>query len=97
MTTVPSAGVSGNTTEAIRLFRSYTADRCDVWQLAGQRNAKYRAHIMSALRGRRVPQSQSGVNALRSALCEALDVTWQCLAECEDQLRNRCLWEGGAA
>ena len=50
--------------EAIRLLGAYTANRFDVWTIAGNARASCRAHVMSALLGRKTPQSKSGVNAI---------------------------------
>lgn len=53
--------------EAVRLLGAYTAGTYDLWSLAGPAKASCRAHIMSALQGRKVPQKESGVTMLRSA------------------------------
>lgn len=54
--------------EACRLLAAYTAYRIDPWILAGPAKASCRAHVMSALMGRRMPQSKSGVSALKDEL-----------------------------
>lgn len=56
-----------NHIEALKLLRTYTAGRFDVWALAGNSKASCRAHIMSTLTGVKVPQSKAGVNAIRDA------------------------------
>ena len=72
-------------TEALRLYRLYAeyapGEYYSPWDLSGPRCAKARAQIMSALQGQRVPQAKSGVNALRSALYQALDVTGRSLGD----------------
>lgn len=80
--------------EAIQSFRAATRDRCDAWELAGRSNAPTRARIMSGLAGKRMPQSKSGVNALRDALATAVGVEWrpsECLHTYESNLRAAIL------
>lgn len=67
-------------TEALKLLQTYTAGRFDVWNLFGPAKASCRAHIMSALAGKRIPQSQSGVNALRAAFYEIAKPEGSCPA-----------------
>lgn len=50
--------------EACRLLHVYTGGRCDVWALAGPAKASCRAHVMSALMGKKMPQAKSGVTAI---------------------------------
>ena len=56
-----------NTREAVRLLGVYTAGRFDLWALAGPARASCRAHVASALAGRKVPQSKAGVTMLRDS------------------------------
>jgi len=53
--------------EALRLLGVYTSNIFDFWRLAGPNNAKMRTAVMSALLGRKVPQKDAGVNAMRDA------------------------------
>lgn len=53
--------------DAIKLLGVYTAGSFDVWMLAGSSKATCRAHVMSALYGRKVPQREAGVTAMREA------------------------------
>ena len=76
--------------EAVRLFGVYTAGRFQLWGLAGSAKAGCRAHIMSALVGSRVPQSKSGINALRDALYPALGVVGNCEAARVSDLGEKC-------
>lgn len=59
--------MNANIKEAVRVLAAYTADRFDLWALAGGARASCRAHVMSVLLGRKVPQSKSGVFAMREA------------------------------
>jgi hypothetical protein len=72
-----------NLPKAIHLLGAHTGGRFDVWMLAGSARASARAWILSELTGRKVPQSQAGVNALRSALYAAAGVTGDCEAHRE--------------
>src|SRR2546426_5946521 len=74
-----------NLKEALRVLGSYTAERYDVWMLAGNSRASYRAQVMSVLKGIRVPQSKAGVHALRAALYEAANIERDCLADKDDK------------
>ncbi len=75
-----------NIREALRLLGVYTAGRYDVWILAGSQRASARAHIMAELLGvPKVPQSKSGVNALRAAFYAACNVTGEYEALREDR------------
>lgn len=64
--------MNDNLSEGIRLLGAYTAGRFDIWSLAGSYKAGCRAHVMSGLMGRRVPQSKSGVTALQSAFYDVI-------------------------
>ena len=80
--------------DAIQLFRTTTDDHCDPWALAGRANAATRARIMSGLAGKRMPQSKSGVNALRKALASAVGVKWEsgeCMHEYEENIKAKLL------
>lgn len=79
-----------NLSEAIHLLGIYTADRFDLWLLAGKQKASSRAHILSFLTGENVPQSKAGVNALRDAFYHAMDVTGETPAEREDCFVAAC-------
>lgn len=70
--------------EALRLLGVYTARRYDVWLLMGSGKASCRAHIMSALHGKNMPQSKSGVNALRDAFYGMCNPQGECDAVRED-------------
>jgi hypothetical protein len=74
--------------EALKLMGVYTGGRFGAWALAGGAKASCRADIMSALAGKRIPQSKSGVNALNDALYAAVGVKGGCPAECERRLRR---------
>jgi len=79
-----------NTQEAIRVLGIYTAGRFDIWMLAGSSKASCRAHVMSVLQGKRVPQSQSGITAIRSAFYEALSITGECEAHRQESFQSVC-------
>lgn len=53
---------------AIKLLGIYTGGKFDVWLLAGSAKASCRAHVMSVLHGTKIPQSKSGITAIREAL-----------------------------
>lgn len=57
-----------NELEALRLTGVYTAGHFDLWTLVGPAKATCRAHIMSVLRGHRVPQARAGITVLQSTL-----------------------------
>lgn len=76
--------ITENLREAIRLYGVYTAWQFTDFHLLGSAKASCRAHIMSALAGKRVPQSKSGINAMREALWPLMGVTGDCLAARED-------------
>lgn len=66
--------------KALSLLSTYTAGSFNFWQLAGSSKASCRAHIMSVLKGKKVPQSKSGVNALQSAFYEFATIEDGCEA-----------------
>ena len=74
---------------ALLLLSQYTNGRCCVWEMAGGRYAAARARIMSALAGRRIPQTQSGVTALQAALFASVGAVGDCLAAKENDFLNR--------
>lgn len=69
--TIPTT--AAQTAEAVRLLGVYTAGRFDIWMLAGNHKGTCRAHVMSALMGRKMPQSKSGVTMLRTAFYERVE------------------------
>lgn len=79
-----------NTREAIRLLGAYTAGRFDIWILAGSARASCRAHVLSALTGKKVPQRMAGVTALRSAFYTALEIAGECEAHREENFVAAC-------
>ena len=80
------------TKEALRLLGIYTTGRFDIWALAGDAKASCRAHVMSALLGRKVPRSKSGVTAIREELYSRGNITGTCGAHRED---NFLKWAKG--
>ena len=70
--------------EALRLLGIYTAGRYDIWALAGPRKASCRAHVLSTLLAKSVPQSKAGVNAIRDAFYSACNVTGETINEREE-------------
>ena len=82
--------MSENVKEAIRLTGIYTGYTYNLWALAGNAKAGCRAHIMSALVGKRMPQSKSGVTALRSALYSTLGIDGTCIADEEEKFKVIC-------
>jgi hypothetical protein len=74
--------------EATKLLGTYTAGRFDIWALAGSSRASCRAHVMSALMGRRIPQSKSGIYALREEFERRAGACGECNAERETNFRN---------
>ena len=78
-----------NVKEALKLLGIYTAGSFDIWTLAGPVKASCRAHILSTLVGGKVPQSKSGVNALRDAFYAVAEITGEYPAERE---RNFIAW-----
>ncbi len=79
-----------NVERAVRLLGVYSAGRFDIWALAGSARGSQRAHVLSALAGVKVPQSKAGVNAIRSALYEAIGITGECEAHREDSFILHC-------
>ena len=71
-------------TSALEVLSAYTAGRLDIWALAGNARASCRAHVLSVLTGRKVPQSQSGITAIRSAFYTRLGIEGNCEATRED-------------
>ena len=78
---------SGHLREALRLLGIYTAGTFSLWQLAGPAKASCRAHIATALAGRKVPQSKAGVSALRDSFYACLRPAGDCIAAREDGFR----------
>lgn len=58
--------MNANLVQAVSLLGIYTARRYSFWFLAGPSKASCRAHIMSALLGRKATQRESGVCAMRA-------------------------------
>lgn len=54
--------------DAIRLLGVCTAYRFDPLTLSGNTKASCRAHIMSVLHDKKIPQSKNGVNAMIESL-----------------------------
>ncbi len=75
---------------AVRLLGAYTAERFDVWALAGRAKASCRAHIMGALLDRKATQRESGVTALRSEFYSQMGIKGSCLAVREDVFIASC-------
>lgn len=69
---------------ALKLLGTYTAGRFDFWMLAGPTKASCRAHIMSELMGKKMPQSKSGVTAMRDAFYEIAKPEGNCIAAREE-------------
>ncbi len=87
--------VPDNVFTAVNVLSANARGSFDCWNLAGDSFASTRAAIMSELRGHRVPQSRSGVLALRSeffstatALGASLDGS--CIAERDEQFFAWC-------
>jgi hypothetical protein len=76
--------------EAIRLLGIYTAGRYDIWVLAGRAKASCRAHVLSTLLGKTVPQSKAGVNAIRDAFYSACKITGETPSEREQNFAHVC-------
>ena len=55
-----------NQIAALQLLKVYTRGTFDFWDMMGPYNAAERAEVMTALCGKRVPQSRSGVTQMRS-------------------------------
>jgi len=73
-------------TEAKRLFRVYTGDTGRIDALYGPAKAGCRAHILSALEGKRVPQSRAGWRVFRKAMFDLFGASGNCLAARESSL-----------
>ena len=73
-----------NQLKALQLLKALTRDRFDIWMLAGSSNARLRAALMSELTGSKVPQSKSGVNAIRDAFYAVGNISGDCLYEQEN-------------
>lgn len=82
--------MTDNLSEGIRLLGAYTAGRFDIWALAGSYKAGCRAHVMSGLMGRRVPQSKAGVTALQSAFYAQIKPAGDCSAARDDAFVEFC-------
>jgi hypothetical protein len=78
------------TIEAIQLLAAFTRDRFDIWMLAGSGNAAHRARLMGILLSAKTTQAKSGVNAIRDAFYERLQITGECIAHREDNFREAC-------
>lgn len=73
--------------EAVRRLAAYTGDRCDVWMMAGPARAQGRARVMSALVGQLVPQSRSGVNAIRAEFLRRFGIEGGTIHAQDERLR----------
>lgn len=69
-----------STLSALKYLGAYTAGQFDFWMLAGNQKATCRAHVMSELMGKKMPQSKSGVTALREAFYAIAKPEGNCLA-----------------
>jgi hypothetical protein len=76
--------------EAVRMLGVYTAKTFKLVHLTGKHRAAHRAHVMSELCGVKMPQSKSGITAIREALYKLSGVTGNCEAEQQDNLREWC-------
>ena len=76
--------------EAIRLLNIYTAGSYDFFVLSGSARASCRAHIMSVLCGRHVPQKESGIFALRQEFYTKLGIAGNCEAVRSRNFRSLC-------
>lgn len=81
---------SDSTRAAVKLLGAYTAGQFTLWSLAGPRRASCRAHVMGALHGKKMPQSQSGVTAIRAEFYARLPVSGDCEALREDSFIAIC-------
>ena len=75
--------MSDNLDAAVRALRIETGATMRPLELTGARYARARARIMTALYGRRVPQAEAGLYAMRSALWHAFGLAeyGDCLAD----------------
>ena len=78
------------TIEAIQLLAALTCDRFDIWMLAGSGNAAHRARLMGVLLSTKTTQAKSGVNAIRDAFYERLQIEGSCEAHREDNFCEAC-------
>ena len=62
----------------------YTGGRYDINTLAGSSKASCRAHVMSALYGKRMPRAKSGINAMWGAFFVIAGVEANCIRHRED-------------
>jgi len=76
--------------KAIRLLGTYTANRFDIWILAGNARASCRAHVMSELLGKKTPQSKSGVNVIQDEFERQTKITGSCTADWDTKFREFC-------
>ena len=72
--------------EARRLYLAYTGDRCRIDSLYGPVKASCRAHILTALRGVKAPQSKAGWSIFREAMYVLFGATGDCTAARDDSL-----------
>ena len=84
------------TKEALRLLGIYTAGRFDIWALAGDSKASCRAHVMSALVGKKMPKSKSGVTAITAEFYQRGGIVGSCIAHREDNFRQWAKGGGGS-
>ena len=71
--------------KALNLLKAYTGGSFEIVRLAGKCNSTCRAHIMSVFHDRRVPISESGVNAIEKDFLKVSKVdTNACHAVVED-------------
>jgi hypothetical protein len=83
---------------AVQLLGVFTRDRFQVDMLAGPANARNRVAVMSAMAGQRMPQSKSGITAIRAAMYAALNIEGSCQAVRDDHfIAAARAMEGGAS
>ncbi len=87
--TVPK-GPTPHTLRALHLLGASTNFRFDVWMLAGGPRASVRAHVMSELLGKRVPQKDSGIHAIQDTFYKAARIEGDCLAAREENFIAWC-------
>ena len=83
--------MDANLKEAIRLLGIYSNHTYDIWVLAGRSRASSRAHVMSALAGKKTPQSKAGVNAIRQAFYALINPAGNCEAIRSKNFQQYCL------
>lgn len=76
--------MSPNQIEALHLLGIYTNYKYDFWILSGNAKASCRSHIMSALMGKKVPQSKSRVNVMRDEFYKLTNADGECQASQQD-------------